>query len=205
MWSVGFILIHIVRNTQTPVCVYTKSYLTFRSIQVTVLPSHVDVRTQSAYQRMDGDFVGVILSCFARAETDGGSVDRVQIAAFRATSDSDFAVVPVFVASDTTSPSFAAAVAHSRLQDVLLQEERCEFDSALARTSTVISATHLSAIHDTAVCRVLQLSVAPLLKTLKYEALQLEIDLERRRAKMKQKAPQVATVEPWSSQQPSLI
>jgi hypothetical protein len=144
---------------------------------------------------MDADFVGVILSCFARAETDGGSVDRVQIAAFRAATDTEHAVVPVLVAADSVSPSFAAAVAHSRLQDVLLQEERCEFDAALARTSTVVSATHLCAIHDTAVCRVLQLSVAPLLKTLKYEALQLELDLERRRARLK----------PKPEQQPSLI
>lgn len=149
---------------------------------------------------MDPDFVGVIMSCFARAETDGGTADRIQIAAFRATSDTDYAAVPLFVSSDAASPWLAAAVAQCRLQDILLQEELCEFDAALARTSTLISATHLSAIHDTAVCRVLQFSVAPLIKTLKYEALQLEIDLERRRAKKTQRG--AATVEPRS---PSLI
>ena len=32
---------------------------------ITVLPSHVDVRTQAAYQQLDQGFVGVIISAFS--------------------------------------------------------------------------------------------------------------------------------------------
>ncbi len=31
---------------------------------ITVLPSHVDVRTQAMYQKLDEGFVGIIISAF---------------------------------------------------------------------------------------------------------------------------------------------
>ena len=58
------------------------SNITFHALSVTVQPSHVDVRTQASYQLLDSSFVGVIMSCFARSELDGGGADRVQIGAF---------------------------------------------------------------------------------------------------------------------------
>lgn len=150
------------------------------------MPSHVDVRTQATYQLMDSAFVGVILSCFSRAEVDGaGSVDRVQIGAFKALAvgaEHQMLVVPVHVTHDP-APSLGAALAQARLQDILLQEERAEFDTAVARAATQIAAVHACAVYDTSVCRVLQYSVAPLCRTLWYEALQLELDLERQRAR----------------------
>ncbi len=157
-----------------------------RFLQVTVLPSHVDVRTQATYQLMDESFVGVILSCFSRAEVDGaGSVDRVQLGAFKSLAvgaEHQMLVVPVQVVSEPAAP-LSAALAQARLQDILLQEERAEFDNAVARATTQIAAVHACAIYDTSVCRVLQYSVAPLCRTLQYEAVQLELDLERQRAR----------------------
>ena len=34
--------------------------------RITVQPSHVDLRTQSGWQGMDGDFVGIIVAAFNR-------------------------------------------------------------------------------------------------------------------------------------------
>ncbi|KAG9139165.1 hypothetical protein Leryth_023655 [Lithospermum erythrorhizon] len=47
---------------------------------ITVLPSHVDVRTQSMYQLLDPGFIGLIFSCFSE---DALKVGRIQVIAFQ--------------------------------------------------------------------------------------------------------------------------
>ncbi|XP_071716923.1 uncharacterized protein [Rutidosis leptorrhynchoides] len=47
---------------------------------ITVLPSHVDVRTQAMYQLLDAGFIGLIFSCF---NEDQYKVGRVQVTAFQ--------------------------------------------------------------------------------------------------------------------------
>ncbi|KZV56065.1 hypothetical protein F511_06082 [Dorcoceras hygrometricum] len=47
---------------------------------ITVLPSHVDVRTQAMYQLLDSGFVGLIFSCF---NEDAQKVGRIQVTAFQ--------------------------------------------------------------------------------------------------------------------------
>ncbi|GMQ08850.1 hypothetical protein CsSME_00052412 [Camellia sinensis var. sinensis] len=47
---------------------------------ITVLPSHVDVRTQAMYQLLDSGFVGLIFSCFSE---DAHKVGRIQVIAFQ--------------------------------------------------------------------------------------------------------------------------
>ncbi|XP_031376390.1 uncharacterized protein LOC116192095 isoform X1 [Punica granatum] len=47
---------------------------------ITVLPSHVDVRTQAMYQLLDSGFIGLIFSCFSE---DSNKVGRIQIIAFQ--------------------------------------------------------------------------------------------------------------------------
>ncbi|GLU22121.1 hypothetical protein SLE2022_382170 [Rubroshorea leprosula] len=47
---------------------------------ITVLPSHVDVRTQSMYQLLDSGFIGLIFSCFSE---DTNKVGRIQVIAFQ--------------------------------------------------------------------------------------------------------------------------
>ncbi|KAI9252726.1 JAB1/Mov34/MPN/PAD-1 ubiquitin protease-domain-containing protein [Helicostylum pulchrum] len=51
---------------------------------ITVLPSHVDIRTQLTQQMMDEKFVGIIVSCF-----NGGAnnVEKVQITCFQSKGD----------------------------------------------------------------------------------------------------------------------
>ncbi|CAA2979104.1 lys-63-specific deubiquitinase BRCC36-like [Olea europaea subsp. europaea] len=47
---------------------------------ITVLPSHVDVRTQAVYQLMDSGFIGLIFSCF---NEDAQKAGRIQVLAFQ--------------------------------------------------------------------------------------------------------------------------
>ncbi|CAA2999110.1 lys-63-specific deubiquitinase BRCC36-like [Olea europaea subsp. europaea] len=47
---------------------------------ITVLPSHVDVRTQAMYQLLDSGFIGLIFSCFSE---DARKVGRIQVIAFQ--------------------------------------------------------------------------------------------------------------------------
>eukprot|EP00246_Nothoceros_aenigmaticus_P017184 TRINITY_DN8222_c0_g1_i2.p1 TRINITY_DN8222_c0_g1~~TRINITY_DN8222_c0_g1_i2.p1 ORF type:complete len:374 (+),score=43.16 TRINITY_DN8222_c0_g1_i2:450-1571(+) len=47
---------------------------------ITVMPSHVDVRTQKLYQMLDTGFVGLIFSCFNEDGVKGG---RIQVIAFQ--------------------------------------------------------------------------------------------------------------------------
>ncbi|KAG0487519.1 hypothetical protein HPP92_009614 [Vanilla planifolia] len=47
---------------------------------ITVLPSHVDVRTQAMYQMLDRGFIGLIFSCF---NEDAQKVGRIQVIAFQ--------------------------------------------------------------------------------------------------------------------------
>nr|CAB3460841.1 unnamed protein product [Digitaria exilis] len=47
---------------------------------ITVLPSHVDVRTQGMFQLLDTGFVGLIFSCFSE---DAQKVGKIQVIAFQ--------------------------------------------------------------------------------------------------------------------------
>ncbi|KAE8655680.1 Mov34/MPN/PAD-1 family protein isoform 2 [Hibiscus syriacus] len=47
---------------------------------ITVLPSHVDVRSQAMYQLLDSGFIGLIFSCFSE---DTNKVGRIQVIAFQ--------------------------------------------------------------------------------------------------------------------------
>ncbi|CAL9132099.1 unnamed protein product [Musa textilis] len=47
---------------------------------ITVLPSHVDVRTQAMYQLLEHGFIGLIFSCFSE---DAQKVGKIQVIAFQ--------------------------------------------------------------------------------------------------------------------------
>ena len=62
---------------------------------ITVLPSHVDVRTQAMFQLLDPGFVGLIFSCFSE---DAQKVGKIQVIAFQSldgTQNTQRAIVPV--------------------------------------------------------------------------------------------------------------
>ncbi|XP_038978748.1 lys-63-specific deubiquitinase BRCC36-like [Phoenix dactylifera] len=59
---------------------------------ITVLPSHVDVRTQAMYQLLDPGFIGLIFSCFSE---DAQKIGRIQVIAFQSLDGKQRHVSPV--------------------------------------------------------------------------------------------------------------
>ncbi|XP_040380432.1 lys-63-specific deubiquitinase BRCC36-like [Oryza brachyantha] len=59
---------------------------------ITVLPSHVDVRTQAMFQLMEPGFVGLIFSCFSE---DAQKVGKIQVIAFQSLGGNHQSIVPV--------------------------------------------------------------------------------------------------------------
>lgn len=77
---------------------------------ITVLPSHVDVRTQATYQQLDEGFVGLIFSTFDEDATS--LAQRVQVTAFQsvpAASKNNYSAV-----ADDYDAAMAAAMAASQ-------------------------------------------------------------------------------------------
>lgn len=60
---------------------------------ITVLPSHVDVRTQAMFQQLDLGFIGLIFSCFSE---DAQKVGRIQVIAFQSLDgkQNNFSLIP---------------------------------------------------------------------------------------------------------------
>lgn len=75
---------------------------------ITVLPSHVDVRTQASYQMLDRNFVGLIISAFN--EDPNTLSQSMEITAFQSVPLQD-AVLPALDASDMEQAMAASAVA----------------------------------------------------------------------------------------------
>ncbi|KAG8086255.1 hypothetical protein GUJ93_ZPchr0010g9741 [Zizania palustris] len=59
---------------------------------ITVLPSHVDVRTQAMFQLMEPGFVGLIFSCFSE---DAQKVGKIQVIAFQSLDGKQHSIAPV--------------------------------------------------------------------------------------------------------------
>lgn len=63
---------------------------------ITVLPSHVDVRTQAMFQQLDPGFIGLIFSCFSE---DAQKVGRIQVIAFQSLDGKQRSMMPLFNSS----------------------------------------------------------------------------------------------------------
>ncbi|PIA65545.1 hypothetical protein AQUCO_00100797v1 [Aquilegia coerulea] len=91
---------------------------------ITVLPSHVDVRTQAMYQLLDSGFIGLIFSCFSENSL---KVGRIQVIAFQSLDGKQKHMSPVnsslievessFSSSENISPASGSGRAESLEQD----------------------------------------------------------------------------------------
>ncbi|XP_066367635.1 uncharacterized protein [Miscanthus floridulus] len=82
---------------------------------ITVLPSHVDVRTQAMFQLLDTGFVGLIFSCFSE---DAQKVGKIQVTAFQSEGGQQHAlplstIAPVIDLDSSFSSSDNAFASHS--------------------------------------------------------------------------------------------
>ncbi|XP_075497292.1 uncharacterized protein LOC142534238 isoform X4 [Primulina tabacum] len=131
---------------------------------ITVLPSHVDVRTQAMYQLLDSGFVGLIFSCFSE---DAQKVGRIQVTAFQSLDGKHNHVLrPVSVShvlkssvidvesslssSDTTTVAFGSAKGENLEQDT--GDSRATATTfkggLLSNYSRVGNNSHVSSVND---------------------------------------------------------
>ncbi|KAG2441279.1 hypothetical protein HYH02_010118 [Chlamydomonas schloesseri] len=116
---------------------------------ITVLPSHVDVRTQAMYQLLDPGFVGLIVSAFNRdAATEASTV---QLTAFQALPDVDPQAAGGLIRKEVRLALCAAASQLERsfsdlmvVQRMLLMEENEVYKKALA--SALAASSRSSAV-----------------------------------------------------------
>lgn len=103
---------------------------------ITVLPSHVDVRTQAMYQLLDTGFIGLIFSCFSE---DAQKVGRIQVIAFQSLDGKQRNVSPVNnssaveVESSWTSSETMRSTSALAIESL---EDTC--DSSLIKPSKVL-------------------------------------------------------------------
>eukprot|EP00198_Chlamydomonas_reinhardtii_P012677 XP_001702014.1 predicted protein [Chlamydomonas reinhardtii] len=116
---------------------------------ITVLPSHVDVRTQAMYQLLDPGFVGLIVSAFNRdAATEAATV---QLTAFQALPDVDPQAAGGLIRKEVRLAVTPAATPLERsfsdvlvVQRMLLMEENEVYKKALA--SALAASSRSSAV-----------------------------------------------------------
>jgi len=87
---------------------------------ITVLPSHVDVRTQAMFQLLDTGFVGLIFSCFSEGAQKAG---KIQVIAFQSQGGQQrtalpLAMAPVIDLDSSWSSSDNAFASHSAFEGI---------------------------------------------------------------------------------------
>ncbi|TYI77364.1 hypothetical protein E1A91_D06G137100v1 [Gossypium mustelinum] len=100
---------------------------------ITVLPSHVDVRTQAMYQLLDSGFIGLIFSCFSE---DTNKVGRIQVIAFQSSDGKQNHVTgPIALSPLNRSSVIDLGSSLSSSENPLLTSGSAEVDSHMQDTS----------------------------------------------------------------------
>lgn len=105
---------------------------------ITVLPSHVDVRTQAMYQLLDSGFIGLIFSCFSE---DANKVGRIQVIAFQSLDGRQknmsrpISLSPVHRSSIIDVESSLSSLENTSTRSGSLRAESLEQDTGDSRTS----------------------------------------------------------------------
>jgi len=136
---------------------------------ITVLPSHVDVRTQGAWQMMDEAFVGLIFSVF---NEEANKTQRIQMIAFQSVeipeaSSQTFTQrdVPIKIVQygwpqtllGVRSPHMLSSLTH-----ILFEEEKTMADLAEQQATNPLEQMHGTSIHHKFLSKFLEYNVLPL-------------------------------------------
>ncbi|XVF24838.1 hypothetical protein REPUB_Repub13aG0162400 [Reevesia pubescens] len=99
---------------------------------ITVLPSHVDVRTQAMYQLLDSGFIGLIFSCFSE---DTNKVGRIQVIAFQSSDGKQSHVsMPVVLSPVNRSSVIDLESSLSSSENALMTSGSIKLDSPMLDT-----------------------------------------------------------------------
>ncbi|CAF2177235.1 BnaA07g38320D [Brassica napus] len=103
---------------------------------ITVLPSHVDVRTQAMYQLLDSGFIGLIFSCFSE---DANKIGRIQVIAFQSSDG-----------NSNTPPKSMSLVLSNKDSVIDLESSLSSSDSVYQSSSSAKGHNHDQDTTDTA-------------------------------------------------------
>ena len=151
---------------------------------ITVHPSHVDVKTQGQYQAL-GDWLGLIFSVFDKG--------RLEICAFQSVPNRngswDRVEIPVTVMSLTAVPPAYEAFRTNRrmleslpaMQQNLLNEEKETFEENMRSNGGLLDTSRLGvgralSIYHSALLRLVDVQLCPLLQALRSKKASLEIE-----------------------------
>ncbi|KAI8894639.1 JAB1/Mov34/MPN/PAD-1 ubiquitin protease-domain-containing protein [Globomyces pollinis-pini] len=130
--------------------------------KITVLPSHVDLKTQLSFQALDANFVGIIYSCFHENQNKSF---RTQTTAFQSILDEDQSIKQVYIPLQIV-PSKNGVIDSSKFLGLLdIPAIYMEEESEIIQGSRDILTTSLSS------ARILKIQTAlvmPLMEILKH-------------------------------------
>lgn len=149
---------------------------------ITVLPSHVDVKTQGQYQAL-GDFLGLIFSVFDKG--------RLEMCAFQSrqnrSGDWERVEIPIIVGLVSKVPT-SALQSERRLMEsliamqlVLLNEDKETFEISSShhmRGCSYLNISRTLSVYQSSLLRLLDVQICPLLMALKSKVLSLENERE---------------------------
>eukprot|EP01090_Pellita_catalonica_P006696 TRINITY_DN16995_c0_g1_i1.p1 TRINITY_DN16995_c0_g1~~TRINITY_DN16995_c0_g1_i1.p1 ORF type:complete len:279 (+),score=34.60 TRINITY_DN16995_c0_g1_i1:31-837(+) len=152
---------------------------------ITVLPSHVDVRTQASYQLMDNGFVGLIVSCFNYDAVHNG---KIQMIAFQSLpgiggKSPEEITVPLHLVP-ALMPSPNTFIKMVQLQKILFEEGKATYEQAIRdKNLHPFTQIHHSAVYTKSLCRLLENGCNPLIELLEERQKQNEEKLKRLQSK----------------------
>ena len=146
---------------------------------ITVPPSHVDLRTQANYQNMDRDFVGLIFSVFNFDKKN--YIDTKEAIAFQTSSDGECRYVTLAVGRDKAGGSMeeTAIQAVTSIPGILKQEEEDDFTKMTGCNPDSHTLLHNRAVLLSQLAKQSDLIMAPILSALEEREAFLKAELER--------------------------
>ena len=151
---------------------------------ITVPPSHVDLRTQANYQNMDRDFVGLIFSVFNFDKKN--YIDTKEAIAFQTSSDGECRYVTLAVGRDKARGSMeeTAIQAVTSIPGILKQEEEEEFGKMTGSRPDSLTLLHNRAVLLSQLAKQSDLIRAPILTALQERKAFLREELERQSSQL---------------------
>lgn len=134
---------------------------------ITVLPSHVDVRTQGTWQMMDDSFVGLIFSVF---NEEANKTQRIQTIAFQSTripnsemfTQKDIPLDVVQHGWPQTLLGVRSPQTLSSLARVLFEEEKTMVSQAAAKSESTLQTMYNLSIHNKFLAKFLEYMILPI-------------------------------------------
>lgn len=136
---------------------------------ITVWPSHVDLATQSMYQRMDSSFVGIIFAVFLTDQT--AKAPSVQITCFQSISDGSNQSrreIELEITNNNDSLTINNFEILTQLPTILKEEEDEAFKNEAGEIDTedIINKQHNAAVRTIAIGHIVEKISRPMLEAL---------------------------------------